>query len=124
MKNYIILQIQGYKPTNPNLNRVWDLMSSTSTDYDIRKRLDPSFDFITLESDDGIQEIAFQIAFNSLVYHFRTYCGSNRIKDFDVMNYTYHNYSYRIAMGRNRISYFDKLDNLPTLEIKNEESHG
>jgi len=118
MTNFIILQIQGYKPTNMNLMFIWDLISTIDTDTDIRRRLDHSFDLITLESDHDTQEIAFQIAFNSLVYHFRLYCGEKRIKDFDVMKYVDHDSVYRITTGRKRISYFSKISKLPELYIR------
>jgi len=121
MKNFIILELQGYKPTNGNLSFIWKLLSNDSRDTQIRKRLDRPFDMINMNSNMDDQEKVFFKAFRELVSHFRVESCGRRITAVERMNYTNAEYTYKLHLGKRRCSYFDSVRKIPKLEIRNEE---
>ena len=122
MKNFIILELQGYKPSNSNLNFIWNLLSKSSIDSRIRKRLDRPFDKINMNSDMDEQETVFFKAFRELVSHFRVEACGRRITGIDVMRYEgIDDIKYKLHLGRKKCTYFDNVRRLPRFEIRNEE---
>ena len=122
MKNFIILQIQSYNPTNGNLKFMWNLLSGTSVDSRLRKRIDRTFDDLNVDSDNEIQEKVFCRSFRELISHFRVDACGRRATAVDYMVYTPGNDgSYKLQLGRRKCTYFNNVRDIPNLQIRYEE---
>ena len=124
MKNFIILQIQHYRPTNANLKFVWNLLKGSQF-YDVRKRIDPFFNKINSDSSWHMQEKVFFKSFRCIVSHFSVTTGEKRIRGIEEMKYETDEgrSSYKLLLSKRQIQYFSDVRRIQDITIRTVERH-
>ena len=125
MRNFIILQIQHYEPTNDNLKFIWDMLTGSQFD-DVRKRIDPFFKRINANSSDKIQEQVFFKSFRNIVSHFHVTTRSGRIRGIEIMRYEESNEGhskYKLLLSKRRHLYFSGITRIPDITIRDLETY-